>query len=145
MDIFIFMLIFWLFPIMLITQGRNKFMLTPIDANFLSILPFFQIAAVLFLLSTMTTQHMSMRHTHTYFKCMRCNMSNWMGDPTMLVKQMMLLLLDLVIVGIGCSNQQVSGQSSCISEGDSWCSLHIFIYGTHCSPYKYFVQLENEC
>ena len=89
-------------------------MSTPIYATLLSKLPFFQIAADLLLFSTMTMQLMSMRHIHTYFKCMRCNMSLSMRDPTMLVKQMNLEPLDLLIMVFGQYNQQVTGQSSCI-------------------------------
>ena len=76
-------------------------MLTPIVKTQLSILPFFQIAADLFLFSTMTTQHMSMRPGLTYFKCMRCTMRHSMRDPTMLVQQTKLGKLDLLIVKYG--------------------------------------------
>ena len=80
-------------------------MLTPIYATLLSILPFFQIAADLFLLSTMTTRHMSMRpgkrNNQTYFRSMRCNMGHSMRDPTMLVLETKLGKLDLLIVEDG--------------------------------------------
>ena len=81
-------------------------MLTPIYATLLSILPFFQIAADLFLFNTMTTQHMSMRpgkrNTHTYLiRSMRCNTGNSMRDPTMLVLETKLGKLDLLIVEDG--------------------------------------------
>ena len=82
-------------------------MLTPIYATSLSILPFFQIAADLFLFSTMTTQHRinamrpGKRNTHTYFRSMRCNMGHSMRDPTMLVLQTKLGKLDLLIVEHG--------------------------------------------
>ena len=112
----------------------------PVYATLLSIMHFFQIAADLFWFSTMTAQLTSMRQYHGHFKCMRCNMSHSMRDPTMLVKQMNLEPLDLLIVVFGRYNQQVSGQSSCIfvKIADAhYCFCNIFGYIIECSPYKF--------